>query len=130
MSIHEKALALGLKAGARATRTALTYTRPDAVAPTDLKGTQGKKLFKIQEPGQPVTMVETVDFLILAADLVIDGSLTEPMEDDYITRIQGSKKNIFRVLSPGGDEPVFHYSDTGNTMLRIHTKFYDQEDVV
>ena len=130
MSIQERALALGLKAGARATRTALTYTRPGAVASTDLMGTQGKKLFKIQDPDQPAVMVETVDFLILAADLVIDGNVTEPMEDDYITRIQGGKKNIYRVLSPGGDEPIFEYSDTGRTMLRVHTKFYDQEDVV
>lgn len=128
MGITELALAVGLKAGLKAGSTSLTYSRAGS-DPVTLTGTQGKKKFRIQEPGQPVVIVESVDFLILVADLMIDSALTEPLRDDEISRVQGSTKFIYKVLPFAREIPFFEYSDTGKTVYRIHTKLFSQEAV-
>ena len=126
MGAFERALAIGQKAGAKLTAVDLTYTRAGS-DPVALKGSQGQKLWKTQEPGRPVVMVRSVDFLIQVADLVIDGLETEPQEMDLISRQIGSKTYIHKVLKLGRDIPFFSYSDTGQTMYRIHTKFLKVE---
>ena len=128
MSIFETALAVGLKAGLKMSRVSLTYTSiSDSENPIPLKGTQGKKLFKIQKPGEPVVYVESVDFLILVADLVIDDTLTTPQRGDEISRVQDGEKFTYKVLPMGKELPFFQYSDTGKTVFRIHTKLFKQE---
>ena len=124
----ERALAVGCKGGLKINQAALAYTRAGSDAVT-LTGSQGKKLFKIQEPGKPVVYVESVDFLILAADLVIDDAATEPLIYDEISRVIGSEKRIYKVLPMGREIPIFEYSDTGKTLFRIHTKFDRKEAV-
>tara|TARA_R110002095_G_scaffold11871_1_gene16343 strand:- start:932 stop:1327 length:396 start_codon:yes stop_codon:yes gene_type:complete len=131
MSVIENVLAVGLQAGLSLTATSLTYTSiADSENPIDLMGTQGKKLFKIQEPGNPIIVVESVDFLIFVSDLVLDGILIKPQRNDEIARIRGTKKLIYKVLPMGREIPFFEYSDTGQTVFRIHTKAFREEDVV
>ncbi|WP_417625135.1 hypothetical protein [Paremcibacter congregatus] len=128
----ERALAVGLKGGLALSRAALTYTRPvpgDDPLTVSLTGTQGKKLFKIQEPGQVVVVVKSVDFLIAVADLVVDDVATEPAKYDEIARVIGTKKRIYKVLPMGKEIPLFEYADTGQTVYRIHTKFDREEPV-
>lgn len=130
MSVFEKALAVGLKAGLRAGRTSLTYTPAASPAsPIALYGVQGKKLWKIQKPGKPIVMVTSVDFLIEVADLVVDGSLIIPERDDTITRRMSSFDLIYRILPLDNSIPLFSYCDTGQTVYRIHTKFDKKEAV-
>lgn len=121
MGVSERALQIGQKAGARLTAVDLTYTRAGS-DPVNLTGTQGKKLWKIQEQGRPVVMVRSVDFLIDVEDLVIDGTPAEPAEFDTIARVIGSKTYTYRVLDLGKTIPFFSYADTGQTRYRIHTK--------
>lgn len=124
MSIFERALAVGLKAGLKMSRVSLTYTPiSDPGNPITLSGTQGKKLFKVQEPGNPIVIVESVDFLILVADLVIGVDLIKPERNDLISRVRGTKKLTYKVLPMGKGIPLYEYSDTGQTVYRIHTKF-------
>lgn len=122
----ERALAIGQAAGARLTAASLTYTRAGS-DPVPLTGTQGKSLWKIQDPGKPVVMVRSVDFLIQVSELVIDGLETEPAEGDVIARLIGSRTYTHKVLKPGRDIPFFSYSDTGQTRYRIHTKLMTVE---
>lgn len=130
MSVFEKALAVGLKAGLKAGRTSLTYTPVASPgSPIALYGVQGKKLWKIQDPGEPVVIVKSVDFLIEVADLTLDGVLLEPARDDTITRQRGSFNYIYKVLPMGKETPLFEYSDTGQTVYRIHTKYFKKEAV-
>lgn len=124
----ERALAVGLKGGLALSRAALTYTRAGSDA-VSLTGSQGKKLFKIQEPGGPVVIVKTVDFLIDVDELEIDGELTEPKRDDLIKRTIGTKYFVYKVLPPGKEIPVFEYSDPGQTVYRIHTKLMQKGSV-
>lgn len=124
----ERALAVGQKAALKINAVDLTYTRPhfDAVP---LTGSQGKKLFKIQEPGKPIVIVKSVDFLIAVDALVIDGSPVEPAKYDEISRVIGTVKKIYKVLPMGDEIPLFEYSDSGQTVYRIHTK-YDRKEAV
>lgn len=131
MSVFEKALAVGLKAGLKAGKTSLTYTPAASPgSPIALYGVQGKKLWKIQEPGKPVVIVESIDFLIQVSDLVLAATLIEPQRNDTITRQRGSFNYIYKVLPMGKETPLFEYSDTGQTVYRIHTKEFKKEAVV
>jgi len=127
-SAFETAVAVGCNGGLKVNQAAITYTRAgfDAVP---MNATQGKKLFKIQEPGKPVVIVQSVDFLIKVADLLIDETATEPAVYDEITRVFGTKKRIYKVLPMGKGIPIFDYLDTGHTVYRIHTKYDRIEDV-
>lgn len=129
MGAFERALAIGQKAGAKLTAVDLTYTRAGSDPLENLKGSQGQKLWKTQEPGRPVVMVKSVDFIVQVADLVIDGLETEPALNDRITRQIGSRNYVYRVLPMGKDIPLFDYSDTGQTVYRIHTKLDKVEPV-
>lgn len=111
------------------TADSLTLTRPGAAEPTSLMGTQGTKMFKVEDLGKPVINVESVDFLILVADYKIDDVLTKPKRNDTIKRTIGSMKKTYKVLPLGRDIPLFEYSDTGQTMYRVHTKL-DKEEAV
>lgn len=129
MSVFEDVLAVGLQAGLSITATSLTYTRM-GFDPVPLNGTQGKSSFKIQEPGQPVTVVESVDFLIEVANLEIDGSPVKPELSDRISREIGSTKYTYKVLPMGDEIPLFEYVDDGaKTVYRIHTKLDNEEPI-
>ena len=122
LNVFETALAVGLKAGLKTNQTGLTYTRA-GFDPVTLNGSQGKKLFKIQAPGRPVVIVKSVDWFIQVADLEIDGSPATPERNDVIKRTIGSNDYFYKVLPLGGEIPYFEYTDTGQTVFRIHTKF-------
>lgn len=71
-----------------------------------------------------VTRIESEDFLIEAADLVLAGEQTEPQRGDRIKRTIGGTTHVFEVLPFGaaGDEQPFRYSDRSRSLLRVHTK--------
>lgn len=128
MGLLEDVLAVGLQAGLSLSATSLTYTR-EGFLPEAIDGTQGKRTFKIQEPGQPTIYVKSVDFLIQVADLKINGALTKPVEGDEIARVIGSTRYVYKVLPPSRETPFFDYSDPGKTVFRIHTKLFTEESV-
>lgn len=74
--------------------------------------------------------LETVseDFLIGASSLTLNGSTVEPKAGDTIEQELGGKRLTFEVMSPGGDEPAWRYSDAGRTQLRVHTKLMKEEE--
>lgn len=128
MSAFETAVAVGCGGGLKINQAAITYTRAGFAA-VPMTAAQGKKLFKIQEPGKPVVIVQSVDFLIKVADLLINGTAAEPAVYDEITRVFGTKQRIFKVLPMGKGIPIFDYMDSGQTVYRIHTKYDRQEDI-
>lgn len=78
------------------------------------------------DPGQSITWAER-DYLIPAADLVIDGKAVTPQRGDRISDpnipdpVTGLP-TVFELLTPNG-EPVWRYSDQhGRTVYRVHTK--------
>ena len=86
-----------------------------------VQATIGRTEFEQADEYGIVHKVESRDYLIRTADLVLEGQSTLPKRGDQIRETDGSTTVVYEVLSPG-DEPVFRYSDPYRKALRIHTK--------
>ena len=69
------------------------------------------------------------DFLIDVVDLVIDGDQVEPDLDDRIEETEGGRVFVYRIVSPGGNEEPFRYSDRWRITWRIHAELIEERDV-
>ena len=97
----------------------VTYQRgADTV---DVPASIGRTTFEVDDGYGIVQKWESRDFLILATDLVLNGSQTLPERGDRIQEIQGATTFTYEVLAPG-KEPPWRYSDPFRKTLRIHTK--------
>jgi hypothetical protein len=70
--------------------------------------------------------VESRDYLVRAAPLVLNGVTELPKRGDQIHEMTDGVIFIYEVMGPG-DEPHFRYSDPYRRTLRIHTKQVDTE---
>lgn len=61
------------------------------------------------------------DWLIVPADLVINGEQVEPAAEDLIVETVGDKTRTYEVR-PAVDEPAWRWSDPRHSRYRIHTK--------
>ncbi len=68
-----------------------------------------------------VVRIQSRDFLIHTADLVLTGTQTLPIAGDLIREIQDASTFVYEVMAPG-NEPHYRYSDPFRKLLRIHTK--------
>jgi hypothetical protein len=107
----------------------VTYQR--GVAPSQLNAevsaTIGQTIFQIDDGAGALLRVESRDYLILAADLVLGGSPVLPQRGDRIRETDGPTTYIYEVMAPG-EEPHWRYSDAYRRTLRIHTKQIDTEE--
>ncbi|MFH1302334.1 MAG: hypothetical protein ABIK07_14835 [Planctomycetota bacterium] len=127
MSVLENVLAVGLQAGLSLTATSLTYTQDGT--PIDINGTQGSTNWRVMDrDGFPLRKT-SVDWIVKAADLVIDGVPVLPKRNGLITRVLGGVSRVYQVLPFGDDELEYRFLDTGRTMLRIHTKLITEDEV-
>jgi len=92
----------------------------------DVLATIGQTVFQIDDGAGALLRVESRDYLITAADLVLGGSQSLPQRGDRIRETQGSQVFVYEVMGPG-DEPPWRWSDAYRRTLRIHTKQVDQE---
>src|SRR5690606_10953339 len=98
---------------------AVTYRRgPSSVA---VAATIGKTAFEIDDGQGVIQRIESRDFLVLAADLVLDGAVTLPQRGDVIEEPAGTLTLLYEVTAPS-NEPCWRYSDPYRQSLRIHTK--------
>jgi len=97
----------------------VSYVR--GASTVEVQATIGRTVFEQADDFGIVTKTESRDYLIRAADLVLDGQVTLPKRGDQIRESDGTTTFVYEVLSPG-DEPVFRYSDPYRKALRIHTK--------
>ena len=87
-----------------------------------LAATIGRTRFESTDEYGRVLHTESRDFLVRAADLMIDGTAVLPRPGDLI--IEGDLH--YEVMSPAG-EPEWRWSDVNRSTLRIHTKQIDEE---
>jgi len=87
----------------------------------EVQATIGRTEFEQADEYGIVHKVESRDYVIRTADLVLDGQPTLPKQGDQIRENDGETTFVYEVLSPG-DTPVFRYSDPYRKSLRIHTK--------
>ena len=106
-----------------ATRT-VTYQRGDpgsGVSSVDVLATIGRTEFEVDDGAGALLKVESRDYLILTADLVLDGQQTPPKQGDFILETVGTTTYVYEVMAPGG-APHYRHSDPYRQTLRIHTK--------
>lgn len=91
-----------------------------------VKATIGRTIFELADQYGIVQKVESRDYLIQAADLILAGGTVLPQRGDRIRETQGGKTFVYEVMAPG-KEPHWRYSDPYRKLLRIHTKHVDTE---
>lgn len=108
-----------------ASRT-VTYER--GAATVAVQATIGRTVFEIDDDLGVVHKIESRDFLIHAADLVLSGSAVLPERGDRIRETDGTTTYVYEVLAPG-KEPHYRFSDPYRKRLRIHTKQVEVESL-
>jgi len=91
-----------------------------------VSATIGRTLFELADQYGIVQKVESRDYLIQAADLILAGGAVLPERGDRIRETQGGTTFVYEVMAPG-KEPHWRYSDPFRKLLRIHTKHVDTE---
>lgn len=99
----------------------VVYQRDTATV--TVRATIGRTEFAVESGMSVVEAWESRDFLIAAADLVLDGAATLPERGDRI--VEGVY--AYAVLAPAG-QPHFRFSDLYRKVLRIHTKLVEKSD--
>lgn len=100
----------------------VTYRRGgDSVTVT---ATIGRTEFELDDEFGVLQKFESRDFLIPAADLVLNSVTVLPERGDEIDETQGGTTYTYEVMAPG-KEPHFRFSDPYRRTLRIHTKQTD-----
>lgn len=102
----------------------VTYLRGDSSVA--VPATVGRTVFEIAGEYGVVEKSESRDYLLLAADLVLNGQVTLPQRGDRIRESAGLTVFVYEVMAPG-QEPAWRYSDPYRKTLRIHTKQIDTE---
>ncbi len=111
---------------AHMTRT-VTYVR--GVDSVSLSATIGKTEFEQVDESGMVQRIESRDYIIRAADLVLASAVTLPRAGDLIRETDGAQTFVYEVMAPGG-EPPWRYNGVHNRgTLRIHTKHAATEAV-
>lgn len=88
----------------------------------ELSATVGSTAFDRTDEYGVVHRIESRDYLVAAADLVLGGDAVTPKAGDRITETGEARVHEYEVMSPG-DEPAWRYGDRQRRTLRIHTKF-------
>jgi hypothetical protein len=92
----------------------------------ELQATIGRTEFEQVDEFGIVYKLQSRDFLIRAADLVLNNELTLPKAGDRIRETVGAQTFVYEVMSPGG-VPPWRYSDPYRRTLRVHTKYLSTE---
>lgn len=97
----------------------VTYAR--GASTVDLNATIGRTEFEVIDQYGVMTKVQSRDYILTAADLIIDAEVVTPKRGDKIRETDGDTVYIYEVMSPG-QHPEWRYSDHSRLSLRIHTK--------
>ncbi|MFA6717404.1 MAG: hypothetical protein WC082_12560 [Victivallales bacterium] len=84
--------------------------------------TVGKTVFKVTDDYGRYQHIESRDYLISTADLILNGTQILPEPGDEIVE----DGFIYEVMAPN-NEPEWRYSDSYRNTLRIHTKLTGEE---
>jgi hypothetical protein len=105
---------------------AIVYQR--GAEQVEVAATIGRTVFEQTDRFGAITRIESRDFLIRRADLVLGSEPTLPKAGDRIRESDGEVVHLYEVMAPG-TEPPWRYSDVNRHTLRIHTKHVaTQED--
>lgn len=86
-----------------------------------ISATQGQTSFEQTDAEGFGIRIDTRDYIVTAADLVISAATITPERGDTITETDGSLTRTHTVLGVG-NEPCYRWCDPSRKMIRIHTK--------
>ena len=92
----------------------------------DVSATIGRTMFEVDDGCGVLVQHESRDFLILAADFVLDDQPILPQRGDQVREAQGNTTFVYEVMAPGNG-PCWRYSDAFRRTFRVHTKQIDTE---
>jgi len=96
----------------------VTYSRGESSV--QLQATPGRTEYEIADEYGTTVKAHVTDWIVDAADLVLDGQRVLPEPGDRITTADG---RTFEVLPLAGEH--YRFLDPAGTMLRIHTRRID-----
>lgn len=103
-------------------RAAETVTISDGGYAVELLAIPGETKLQFDEVSGLLIQGEWTDWIIAAADLVLNGRVVEPKRGMRISRVLDSSSLVYEVQSPG-TEQAWRWSDTSRRiMLRIHAR--------
>ena len=102
----------------------VTYCRADDEV--EVQATIGKTNFEVDDGYGFRVQAHVTDFLIAAADLVLDGQAVLPEPGDRIAVATDDETVVYEVMALAG-QPHYRFSDPYRRTLRIHTKLVDTE---
>lgn len=108
--------------GQRTEHMSRTVTYQRGVASVELSATIGRTPFEVDRGDGMSIQIESRDYIVNTADLILSGSETLPLPGDRILEIDGDKQFTYEVAPPLGSEPAYRYTDGYRISLRIHTK--------
>jgi hypothetical protein len=111
---------LASKLKSHASQDATYYFRGGATC--SLSVTVGTSEFTRGRADDIVSEARVVDFLFEAADLLLNDEQVEPRAGDIIKTTHNGSESRFEVVSPGGDEPAWRFSDPNRVRVRVHTR--------
>lgn len=105
---------------------AVVYSR--GASAVEVQATIGRTVFEEAQEFGLLRRTESRDFIVRAADLVLDGEQATPAAGDQIreTDVDGSIVHVYEVMSPG-TEPFYRLTPYRLTM-RIHAKHVATEE--
>lgn len=116
---------LGGKRKAHLTRSVVYRRGQDSIPIQASKGTTPQEGNEVE--GFAIN-AEFTDWIITAADLVLQDEQVEPETGDRIEETVGNQVFVYEVRPPFPNQPPFRYCDPNRTDMRIHTKEADVED--
>lgn len=88
----------------------------------------GSTDFPVDSETAVLETYESRDWMIKAADLILDGSTVLPEPGDQVRDTQGATVYVYEVMAPAGEQHYRFADDPYRRMLRIHTKLAGTED--
>jgi hypothetical protein len=98
----------------------LSVVYSDGTNSVTLNVIPGETTFERETTPGLYTTTHSQDFLILAAELILDGAVVLPQMGDTVTATIGGSSVTYQVTSPDGDRH-YRWSDPYKTVLRVFT---------
>lgn len=105
---------------AAAAGSTVSYVRANNTA--TLTATVGKSMFESQSQSGVLEQWESRDYIVKTEELPYG----EPQRGDRIYEELGGVANVYEVTAPRG-VPLFHYADSFQTCVRVHTRRVDTD---
>ena len=100
--------------------SSVLYRRGSLTVP--VQAGKGRTTFELSDTSGMLVQLESRDFLISAANLLLDEMPILPEVGDRIIETIGSKLHAYEVSNFGSEQP-YRFCDPYRHKLRIHTKY-------